>query len=141
MPFLGQLECYSFEDVLSFGSQHAVCGDHKGNERTALLAAWVQVYPFLFMLVSQQHFFWVLIAIRLGIQISDSHVNDAILATLKKTPDENISSPAIIGTEVKFVRGVLSCGWLFVLCRVGCNRVMENQWFDSDCAVGHAQCS
>jgi hypothetical protein len=91
LPFVGELQGESFEELSCFTPDQPIRGDNKRSEVPALFETGLQVLLLLLALLSGQNFVGVLGWIRLGLCICHANVNKDVRPTGPEASNEEIS--------------------------------------------------
>jgi hypothetical protein len=91
LPFGGESQGESFEELSCFTPDQPISGDDKRGEVLALFETGLQVLLLLLTLLSRQDLVGVSGPIRLGVRISHADVNNDIRPTRPEASNEEIS--------------------------------------------------
>jgi hypothetical protein len=92
LPFVGESQGESFEELSCFTPDQPISGDDKRSEVLALFETGLQLLILLFALLSGQDLVGVSGPIRLGVRISHTDVNNDIRPTGPEASNEEIHS-------------------------------------------------
>jgi hypothetical protein len=91
LPFVGESQGESFEELSCFTPDQPICGNDKRSEVLALFETGLQVLLLLLSFLRGKDFVGVMGPIRLGIRICHADVDNDIRSTGPETLDEEIS--------------------------------------------------
>ena len=92
LPFVSEGRSNPIENCFGLGAVKPVAGYNEGGEVTALVLAFLEVLALFCFLMNFQGLLWVQEALRGGIEVGDSNVQDTVGGATEKMPHHEVTS-------------------------------------------------